>query len=507
LRLHFLPAACEAFLLASALLFSLFLLSSYWSPPPRPLMTTVLNRKFDLLCHSGTCPSYLVDVLSLLVAHANDTELFKSELRMGGGSRGGQPGLLPSHGNSAIRPDCAAREAHERSAADRRTQLMYRQVEDPEVLDDALRASHESVLIAAEQSLQTYAEDLKHMSDIAMATTAKQLRAMRVETQQQMEAFRDRVCASVVSQTRDELEVMRSEFGISVKEDVSKEVRQLQGMCLDAQRKVQELTTSFAEFVAQTHEAATVMPLTDAHEALVAVTYVQARMDDVEAATASRADVETLQNRLRELERVVATLGAAVGVPHTTATATGSTTSEPAVASFLEPVPTSAPPPLATSSALAHSLSLSNAQSTPASWSLSRPSPASNKAATVNASSSNVLNGKEQQVVVSSSSRPTPPAPTAASAAAPKTCAERLGVSVKSAEEGVVLTEVLPDSVAAQHQLGAGHIISHVGRVAVATPPAFEAALQASEGQPLKLTTYDPFQGRVRVLTIQPSES
>ena len=478
-------------------------------------MTTVLNRKFDLLCHSGTCPSYLIDVLSLLVAHANDTELFKSELRTSGGCNGGgdssaldvpaRTGLFSSRGTSATRPDRASREVNERSAADRRADLMYRQVEDPEALDDALRASHESVLIAAEQSLQTYAEDLKHMNEIAMATSAKQLRTMRVETQTQMEAFRDRVCASVVTQTRDELEVMRSEFGAAVKEDASAMVRQLHEVSLAAQRQVQELTNSYAEFVAETHAATVTLPLADAHDALTAVEFVQERVDSVAAAAASHADLEALETRLRELEKVVATLGSAVSAPP--ATADGSSLAR------LTPVPQ---PPLATtvatadmSSTLASSLSLNNGQGStpqPGAPALSRAQTSARPAAgkteqNSTNKSSGTGRGKQQTAAPSPPPPPVPQPP----ASAPTTCAERLGVVVESAEEGVVLTQVLLNSIAANHQLGAGHIISHVGRVAVTSPASFEAALQASEGQALKLTTYDPFQGRIRVLTIQPS--
>ncbi|KPA79874.1 hypothetical protein ABB37_04947 [Leptomonas pyrrhocoris] len=469
-------------------------------------MTTVLNRKFDLLCHSGTCPSYLVDVLSFLVAHANDTELFKSELRSsdGGGASGfetTQAGLLPSsRANSAIRPDRASREASERYAADRRTQLLYRQVEDSEALDDALRASHESVLIAAEQSLQTYAEDLKNMNEIAMATSAKQLRAMRVETQEQMEAFRDRVCASVVTQTRDELDVMRSEFGASIKEDVGDMVRQLHEVSLTAQRQVQALAKSFAEFVAQTHEATAVVPLQDAHDALAAVEYVQERMDCVEAAVASRADVDTLQKRLQEVERLVATLGSAMnGVLQAAVSppAAAATPCEHAMTSVAAAPPLTPPPPIKpsvrgheTPSALANSLPLDNA-----------PKASAAPPSRTQASAMPVDSNSAREVQAATPSPPLPPP--SASIAIPKTGAERLGVAVEGAEEGVVLAKVLPDSTASNHQLGTGHIISHVGRVAVTTPAAFEAALQSSEGQPLKLTTYDPFQGRIRVLTIQ----
>lgn len=445
-------------------------------------MTTVLNRKFDLLCHSGTCPSYLVDVLSLLVAHANDTELFKSELRICGGAEAHRIASPVSRGNSADRPDQMPRDVGERGAADRRTQLMYRQVEDPEALDDALRASHESVLIAAEKSLQTYAEDLRHMNEIAMATAAKQLRSMRVETQQQMEEFRDRVCAGTVSQTREELEVMRSEFGASVKEDVSAMVRQLHEVSLRAQQQVQELTASFGEFVADTHAATVVVPLGDAHEALAAVEFMEERMSCVEAAAASRADVDTLESRLRELERVVAALGSAISAPPN--------------GNGAPPLPAlTAVMPDLESTALATSLSLSNGQVAPAAKQVSRQ-PLDPQ------SSLEDVNAAAREPTASKAAAPLVPAAAGVAAPSPSTCAERLGLVVESAEEGVVLSTVAPDSVAAHHQLGAGHIVSHVGRVAVTTAAAFEAALQSSEGQALKLTTYDPFQGRIRILTI-----
>ncbi|AYU83386.1 hypothetical protein, conserved [Leishmania donovani] len=445
-------------------------------------MTTVLNRRFEVLCHSGTCPSYLIDVLSLLVAHANDTELFKTELRKGDGGEFGAAatGTGSVHATSSTGPssrtDRAVGETRERQAADRRTQLMYKQVEDPEALDDALRASHETVLIAAERSLQTYTEDLKHINDIAIATSAKQLRAMRVETQQQMEAFRDRVCGSVVAQTKEELEVIRSELAASVRADVSDMVRQLHQVSFSTQQQLQQLTSSYTDFVAQAHDALAVAPLADAYEAVKTVEYMQEQLKCIEAAAATRSDMETLEERLKDLESIMATLGSAARTPDAGA-----------AAAPREGFSMNVPPPL----------QLSQQELVPSNRSASHRSQTPK-------STSPLPSRLHVPRSATAKSRPSSSPPALPRPPSQRTLAERLGVTVEAVEDGVVLAEVLPGSVAAAHRLGVGHIISHVGRTVVKTPAAFEEALRAIEGQAVKITAYDPFNGRVRVLTAQP---
>ncbi|KAG5463866.1 hypothetical protein LSCM1_00039 [Leishmania martiniquensis] len=443
-------------------------------------MTSVLNRKFDVLCHSGACPPYLIDVLSLLVAHANDTELFKTEIRRSdraecdGTPAGAVSPRAASSATPAIPPGEVGGDACERQLADWRTQILTKQVNDPGVLDDVLRASHETVLVAAERSLQTYAEDLKHINDIAMATSAKQLRAMRVETQQQMEAFRDRVCGSVVEQTKEELEMIRSELAASVRADVSDMVQQLHQVSLVAQRQLQEITSSYTDFVAQAHDVLTVAPLADAYEAVKTVEYMQEQVEYMGTTMAVKSDVETLEERLKDLEGIVATLGSSVWKRNASA-----------VAAPPCHVPADASPrPLAQQNPSPATRSVSRGRSTPKS-----PSPPSLALRPHSGSAKDRLPS---------------PSPVSSHPPARKTLTERLGVTVKAAADGVALTSVSPESPAATHRLGAGHIISHVGRTAVVTPAAFEEALRASEGQTVRITTFDPYKGRVRVLTVQP---
>ncbi|GET93101.1 hypothetical protein, conserved [Leishmania tarentolae] len=444
-------------------------------------MTTALNRRFDVLCHSGTCPSYLIDVLSLLVAHANDTELFKTELRKDDrgvfGTAAATAGRVHAASSTgpANRTAQAVSEACERQAADRRTQLMYKQVEDPETLDNVLRASHETVLIAAERSLQTYTEDLKHINGIAMATSAKQLRATQVETQQQMEAFRDRVCGSVVAQTTEELEVMRSELVASVRGDVSDMVQRLHQVSLDTEQKLQQLTSSYTEFVAEAHNAFTMAPLADYYDAVKTVEYMQEKLKCIEATAASRLDVETLEDRLKDLEKIMSTLGSVASTPKAGAAAMPR-----------EGFSMNVPPPL---SGWQQKTVLSNRSTSHRSETPKSTSPLS----------SHLHTSQSTSVKDRSSSPP------AASPRPPvqRTLAERLGVTVEAAADGVAIADVFPGSAAAGHRLGVGHIISHINRTAVTTPTSFEEALRANEGQPVKITAYDPFNGRVRVLIAQ----
>ncbi|RNF11849.1 hypothetical protein TraAM80_00684 [Trypanosoma rangeli] len=165
-------------------------------------MTASLNRKFDLLQKSGTCPPYLLDVLTLLVAHANETEVFKQELRS-------------APFENATPPICSNRGAV--AAIPPQRELAAQ----PEV-NLAPKAAEAGDVLATERTLRSYAEDLKMINDIAMATSSKKLREMKTSTSTEMVAFRDRVVRDTWERTREELDSLRMGWLESMKEEVER---------------------------------------------------------------------------------------------------------------------------------------------------------------------------------------------------------------------------------------------------------------------------------------------
>lgn len=345
----------------------------------------------------------------------------------------------------------------EQQATERRIGL-YEQVEDPAVLDRALQASHESVLIAAERSLRTYAEDLKHMNDIAMATAAKKLRELRSSTLQDMTSFRDRVCGDVVDQTREELDLLRSEWYGDVRAEAEKAKQEVHEASITAQHDIHELLSAHRRFVAQAQDVLTTSPMVDAHEAAMSTALVEYQLKILEANTSNKGEVGLMKERLRQLEKVVALLSNSSNVESLEIAGSYSPTISPA----------------------SETLAPLKKKTTNASGGGAAPPP------------------KGQSMAHSPSQTPqrVPPQKKDGSAVA------ELGISVKEAADGVVVVDVVPNSIAAEHQLGSGHIISHVDRTSVSSPTTFETALNACSGESFKLTTFDPQQGRVRVITI-----
>ncbi|KAF8297557.1 hypothetical protein TcYC6_0080330 [Trypanosoma cruzi] len=369
-------------------------------------MTAALNRKFDLLQKSGTCPSYLLDVLTLLVAHANETELFKQELRSAPFENAAPP-LRAGRGMVA--------------AAAPQPEMGAQTVAQPEA-----PGTEKGVLLAAERTLRAYASDLRKINDIAMATSSKKLREMKTSNFTEMAAFRDRVVSDTVDRAREELELLRMGWLESMNTEVERAKMEVHKVGLSSQKALQKMLEGYRDYVSDGFRLLKTEPLEVMHRAMAECAFCVERLKIMEQQVVPRIEIDALCGRLKSVERVIAQM---LKKRH----------SSGVVDDDISAVPTAGPSETGASTAAA------------------------------------------------GDDRP-------------------LGLRLRDGGddvEGLIVTEVAPNSLASKARISPGHIISHVGGALVTRRDDFTTAMQKT-GSAAKLTVYDPETAVVRILTLKP---
>ncbi|RNF17181.1 uncharacterized protein Tco025E_04920 [Trypanosoma conorhini] len=252
-------------------------------------MTAALNRKFDLLQKSGTCPSYLLDVLTLLVAHANETELFKQELRSAPFESAAPPTFADRGVAAAIPPQ---------------QQLATHNATNPVGL-----SAEAGDVLAAEKALHEYAENLRMINDIAMATSSKKLRAMKTSASTEMEAFRDRVLRDTVEQTREELDSLRMGWLESMNTEVERAKAGVHQVALSSQQALYKMVEGYSDYVSTGFQLLTTEPLEVTHRAMAECELCVERIKMLERQAMPRIEVDALHERLKSVERAIAQMG------------------------------------------------------------------------------------------------------------------------------------------------------------------------------------------------------
>ncbi|EPY35452.1 hypothetical protein AGDE_07332 [Angomonas deanei] len=260
---------------------------------------TALNRKYDLLCRSGTCSPQLLDVLSLLVAHAHDCELFKRELRFSHGKE------EPHLSNFFCEGD-----ADEKKAADRRLGLVKQQVFDPTELGEAIRGSHEKVLLSAEHSLHAYQQDLKRLGEATVCSVAKQLQSLSADTKEGLDRFRDDCCRAVVEQTREELDRERLSWYTQLTAQVEQLKNDVNDCGVSAMKEMSEMSDDYSRFIATSYES--LSGLSQDHDRTSTQSaLLEEKVRRLEDRVAQQRDVDLLSARMKEVERHLARLSGA----------------------------------------------------------------------------------------------------------------------------------------------------------------------------------------------------
>lgn len=256
-------------------------------------MTESLNRKFDVLLKSGMCPPYLLDVITLLVAHANETELFKKELR----SAPFESAVLPkTHQALPTRADEVAV-----AAGPPRNESELR----PEA-DQAAFCAEERLVDAAEKSLRLYAADLKNMSDIAMATSSKKLREMKTHTFAEMTSFQDRVIKDALRECQAELDSLQAGWLGSMNGEVARLEAEVHQVGLASQKELYRMLEGCSDYMSKGFQLLNTEPLENTHRIMADCMFFVERLKLAERQMVPRVEMDAVCERLKNVERIIA---------------------------------------------------------------------------------------------------------------------------------------------------------------------------------------------------------
>eukprot|EP00796_Vickermania_ingenoplastis_P004993 gene4993-3588_t len=248
-------------------------------------MTSALNSRFELLRESGTCDPLLVQVLALLVAHANDTEAVKA-------------GMLEAHHRGPPSVPAPQRAPTHSIAQDLRTAVPHPSASSAE----ALRVVQECIVEAAESSLQRYASDVRRVNDLALATLEREMQQMQARVTQTVEATLD----TVSTRTSERLAAAVERHHDKWLESAGETVRELE-------ERLETLTRScaayeghleaYGDYLAGVHGSLLSGSLLGAHRLVATSLLLEEELHSLSAASATKAEVQLLRDRLQRLER------------------------------------------------------------------------------------------------------------------------------------------------------------------------------------------------------------
>ncbi|EAN77901.1 uncharacterized protein TEOVI_000296100 [Trypanosoma equiperdum] len=241
------------------------------------MVTEALNRRFEHLLDSNTCSSDLIDVIRLLVAHANETDLFKKELRSA-------PFSVP------------AEQQVQRVQGEPLTC-------DQEKMEQISFRTKEHILVAAESSLRSYVTSLKNVNDIAIATSSKNLREMKGRLSADMLSFQERVVRTTVEQMEQELDSLRVSWLESMNREVARVKEELHRMGVGLRRELLGLMEGYSKYMAKGIRLLNVDRLADMHRLTAECMLSAERLALVEKQLVPRVEIHVLHEQVKEIER------------------------------------------------------------------------------------------------------------------------------------------------------------------------------------------------------------
>ncbi|KAG8347825.1 hypothetical protein ERJ75_000969500 [Trypanosoma vivax] len=243
-------------------------------------MIEALNNRFDILLSSNVCTPNLIDVLRLLVAHANETELFKQELRS-----------VPVR--DVVQQHTLGNPNYDQVYVD---------------LQAAVTDAKESVLLMLENSLRSYTANLKSVNDIALATSSKELRQLKSRVHSEMVAFEERVVNSIREEVRSQLDTLRLKWLESICDEVGQLKSELLQVGFGLQREMRRITDECARCGARVAEILKTDRLEAPLRFMEECAHGLERLRIVEEQIIHRVEVSALCERIDNIERRISQL-------------------------------------------------------------------------------------------------------------------------------------------------------------------------------------------------------
>nr|CCC93638.1 conserved hypothetical protein [Trypanosoma congolense IL3000] len=247
------------------------------------MVTEALNRRLNILQSSGTCPSDLLDVIRLLVAHANETDLFKKELRS-------QPFTSP------------VQEPQTQQQVQQRAQQEMPVVQYPEDMQQCAFRARENILMAAESSLRSYVANLKNVNDIATAASSKKLREIKKCISEEMKAFQERVIQGTVEEMEIELDSLRMKWLETIDKEVSRVKEEIHQMGIGLRKELRNMAEGYGDFMAKGFKLINLGQFEEIHKLRADSVLAAGRLELVEKQIVPQMEIEALRERIKMIE-------------------------------------------------------------------------------------------------------------------------------------------------------------------------------------------------------------
>lgn len=259
-------------------------------------MTTALNYRFQLLREAGSCDPLLLQVLALLVAHANENGLPRTPTIIKGEEECRRPSPPPSR----LQPAEYMAETAVTSTPTREAALLP---SDPLTLETT-RILQENIVRTTESALQHYAKDVRRINDIAVGALEKTLRTLERDGAISMEVACEQYASSAADHISEEWERRQQSWLVSSQREVAELEERLRTL-VEGCHQQQEQLEAYGSFLAGAHESLLSSSLISSHQLIAASLLLEEELEAMVASTASKYDLRVVKERLDSLEAKV----------------------------------------------------------------------------------------------------------------------------------------------------------------------------------------------------------
>ena len=281
-------------------------------------MQSALARKLDVVVRAQNIPKNVVDLLTMLVAHASDTDINRDELarRLAAAevaAASPTSELTIAHDAalkevSSLRIQTAQLEHTIREAqASLLTHLEMKQAQlrnaMQQIQEEAEVLLRDSIPRTMQQHLAKFAMDVRRVGDLAVAAAAKRLNASQEAAAVAVHEACVKTAQAAVDKAEEDIDVLQTKWRRRIEDEVDRAEASFRAASLAASATVNRAASDCVAFLASRIELSNIAPLAELHELRGEVQFCSATVRLVSDATPSLMEVRDVQARLSLVEQ------------------------------------------------------------------------------------------------------------------------------------------------------------------------------------------------------------
>lgn len=245
-----------------------------------------LNHRFQLLRESGTCTPELLQVITLLVANANQTASLQKEEDLSGANHSfteDESDLLPASAGLSSSP-----------AADKVDWLTI----------DSMGRIQEHIVAVTDGSLQQYARDVRHLNDLSISTAEEHVRQLLERLLRSTSSSLERTGRQSLDDFAAEQSRTQRDFRIQCERELELFERQLEDRLTQFRMQVAKEVDQYTAFMrsSREHEFSVSQVFLHSHRLMAASLLLEEEAQQLSANGATKLELKLLKERVRLLE-------------------------------------------------------------------------------------------------------------------------------------------------------------------------------------------------------------